>query len=121
VIESAEGLCGYFDIMLPSQLLYKFEKPQYDELVRGQAGGGGGGGGEEKELVPSEQYGFPHLLRLFVRLGYMMASTGLDERSTTLVIQHAGDMLKFLKKIRPERLSDAYETAPPDYTRLAYS
>lgn len=77
--------------MLGTQLLYKFERPQYAEILLAHP-----------DAPMSQVYGAPHLLRLFVRIGAMLAYTPLDEKSLALLLGYLHDFLKYLAKmLRP--------------------
>lgn len=89
ITDVTTSLIEYFDVMLGCQLLYKFERPQYAELL------------EKHPNTPmSALYGSFHLLRLFVRLGSMLTFTftSLDEKSVQLLMVHLQDFLKYLVK-----------------------
>ncbi|MBZ3876733.1 Mortality factor 4-like protein 2 [Sciurus carolinensis] len=87
VNEVVVGLKEYFNVILATQLLYKFEGPQYAEILL-----------THPDMPMSQVYGAPHLLRLFVRTAAMLAYTPLDEKSLVLSLGYLHDFLKYPAK-----------------------
>lgn len=79
------GLVEYFDVLLGGQLLYKFERHQYADIL---------------EQYPGERmsrlYGSFHLLRLFVRLGTLLMYTKLDYARLCSMMIHMHEFLDFI-------------------------
>lgn len=103
------GLLGYFNVMLGSQLLYKSERPQYADLKK-----------EHSDTPMANLYGSFHLLRLFVRLGSVLSYTALDEKSINTLMHHVQDFLKYLvKNIGVYFNMQHFVNVTPEYSRKA--
>ncbi|XP_078004187.1 mortality factor 4-like protein 2 [Phascolarctos cinereus] len=100
----------YFNVILSTQLLYDFERPQYAELVVSYP-----------SCQMSQLYGGAHLLRLFQKLGPMFTCTPLDDSSLTVLLSHLQDFLEYLAS-SPSLLfidADDYELASEEYLEVA--
>lgn len=107
VNDVANGLVEYFNVMLGSQLLYKFERPQYAEILK-----------QHVDVPMSKLYGAFHFLRLFVKLGSMLAFTTLDEKSLQMLLGHLNDFLKFLVRNSGQYFSMSnFINVSPEYHR----
>lgn len=104
-----DGIVEYFNVMLGSQLLYKFERTQYADVMQ-----------KHPDTPLSELYGSFHLLRLFVRLGSMLSYSALDQQSMQNLLTHVQDFLKFLVKNSSIFFSMSnFINVDPEYVRNA--
>jgi len=104
-----DGIIEYFNVMLGSQLLYKFERTQYTDIMQ-----------KHPDTPLSELYGSFHLLRLFVRLGSMLSYSALDQSSMQMLLVHLHDFLKFLLKNSAMYFSMTnFINVDPEYVRNA--
>jgi len=110
VKEMILGLQEYFNVLLGSQLLYKFERPQYGEMLS-----------KYPSLNPSQIYGAFHFLRFFVRLETILPKQkNISEKNMKLVLFYIHDCLQFLKNHKDKFFKvNEYETAPAEYHRRA--
>lgn len=108
VLDVALGIQDYFNVLLGSQLLYKFERPQYGEILK-----------KHPDTKMASIYGAFHLLRLFVKLGSLLAFTALDEKSMQKLLGHIQDFMKFLAKNNSIYFNmNQFVNAPPEYHRM---
>ncbi|XP_032214675.1 LOW QUALITY PROTEIN: mortality factor 4-like protein 2 [Mustela erminea] len=109
VNEVVAGIKEYFNVMLGTQLLYKFERPQDAETLL-----------VHPDTPMSQVHGAPHPLRLFVRIGAMLAYMPLDEKSLALLLGYLHDFLKYLAKNAASLFpASDYKVAWAEYPRKA--
>ncbi|XP_043465538.1 mortality factor 4-like protein 1 isoform X1 [Leptopilina heterotoma] len=107
-LEVTKGIREYFNISLGQQLLYKWEKLQFEDITR-----------ENPDALPSQLYGAFHLLRLFVKLGSMLSYIEMDERSVQFLTLRFHDFLQFMQKNKDSlfNLQQDYRDSTLEYQR----
>jgi len=85
--EVVQGIKQYFDRAVGRVLLYKFERPQYKELSEAKKG-----------TSNCDIYGAEHLLRLFVKLPELLASTDMEKDEITVLQGKIGEIVRFIDK-----------------------
>lgn len=102
------GIKDYFNVMLGSQLLYKFERLQYQMLLKEHG----------KDVDLANFYGVIHLVRLFTRIGKPLAASALSPQNVQTVVNFMQELLKFIsKQTNLFDLDKNYYIAPPDYIK----
>lgn len=107
--EMTLGLTDYFDVMLGPQLLYKFERPQYQTIMKDHG----------RETSAASLYGIIHLLRLLTRIGPMLKYVDLKEDSISSIVGHIHELVRYLNKYAGPlfKVEDIYQIATPDYIK----
>ena len=102
------GIKDYFNVMLGSHLLYKFERLQYQYILKEHG----------KDVDLAAHYGVIHLVRMFTKIGKLLAHSTLEPQSVQTVVNYMQDLLKFISK-QPNLfdLERNYAVAPPDYIK----
>ncbi|CAO2624423.1 Mortality factor 4-like protein 2 [Lemmus lemmus] len=105
VDELVYGIREYFNMMLGTQLLYQFEKPQYAEIHLAYP-----------HIPMSQVYGAPHLLRLFTQFETVLTHSGLTRQSLMRVSSYLHDFLKYLIENSTSLFSASnYKVASAEY------
>lgn len=105
--EAIDGLVVFFDKLLSLNLLYRFERLQYSDLLH-----------DKPDVAPSDVYGLEHLLRLLVILPGQIGQTAMDALSINVLIGQMKELLEFLDD-NYTVLAGTYMNASPAYDRLA--
>ncbi|KAL6628117.1 MRG-domain-containing protein [Neocallimastix californiae] len=104
VSEMLDGIQLYFDRALGNILLYRFEREQYNNIIK-----------ENEEKSMSEVYGVEHLIRLFVQFPFLLEETNLDQDSVIIIQQYMNDFLKFLEDNQKRFFLAEYKRADNSY------
>ena len=98
-----EGLKVYFNKALPSILLYRHERIQYDILAESvfttpKVAGVSSTSIPEVTILPSDIYGGEHLIRLFVRLPKLLSGVVMQTGNISDIVGEFNDFVKFIQK-----------------------
>lgn len=106
--EVAEALQIYFDASLSKLLLYRFERQQYNDMVAKDPDG---------PLVPSAVYGPEHLLRLLLKLPYLLESSAVDRERLQSISEKVNELAKYMQKTGRILFLSEYEAASDAYLK----
>ncbi|KAH9988115.1 MRG-domain-containing protein [Russula compacta] len=113
------GLQVYFDKALGSNLLYRFERPQYAEIRKRYVTGPTVQLNQEREM--STVYGAEHLLRMIVSLPSMVAGSTMDPESVGLVRDYVTELMAYMLDQRHRLFQREYDSASLQYQNLSRS
>ena len=103
------GMTELFNVMLGSKLLYKFERPQFGDMLD-----------LYPKHTPCQIYGFPHFLRFFVQLQKQLWEASANDNNIDKIIVHSQDCIDYLDEIAAVTYSWLdYDTVPAEYHRRA--
>ncbi|PVU88671.1 hypothetical protein BB560_006349 [Smittium megazygosporum] len=102
------GLKLYFDKALGTILLYRFERYQYQKILK-----------DHPKTSMSDIYGAEHLLRLFVQLPSLVSQANMDEETLLILKDYINDFLKYMQKNIKTIFIERYETPTPSYVSVA--
>ncbi|XP_037900634.1 nuA4 complex subunit EAF3 homolog [Glossina fuscipes] len=89
IAEVMKGIIEHFNVMLGTNILYKFEKQQYLEIIQ-----------KYPNTPVSQLYGAIHLLRLLANLDSVLTLSILDQQHINTILKYLRDFLKFLVRNR---------------------
>ncbi|EME31075.1 chromatin binding protein isoform 1 [Galdieria sulphuraria] len=99
VQEFVNGIFELFNISLGKMLLYRYERPQHNQIFHEN----------ESPPEPIDVYGAEHLLRLFVKLPGLVRHLQVPEEAVLNIAQKSYEMLRFLQKNSRKFFSPQYE------------
>ncbi|PNS16795.1 hypothetical protein CAC42_4759 [Sphaceloma murrayae] len=109
--EVIAGVREYFNKSLGRILLYRFERPQWQDL-HSQINKGAG---ELSGKQVADVYGVEHLLRLFVSLPDLIAHTNMDSQAVSRLREELFKMVQYANRTIPKYLTEAYENPGDQY------
>jgi mortality factor 4-like protein 1 len=110
--ELAAALREYFDATLPTVLLYGFERQQFHDMF-------GPDSKLEQRTKPSAVYGCEHLLRLFVKLPFILSECELEPKIIAAIGEQVNLILRFLVRNGRTLFCPVYDDATPEYIERA--
>jgi mortality factor 4-like protein 1 len=118
--ELCAGIRDYFNSMLGNQLLYRFERFQYADVIGSKRKPSTSKDKDEPFPPMTSVYGPVHLLRLFTRLGSCLSYTTLNAKDVKILQKSLDDFFQFLLEHFEEYFSlDEYGLSAPEYQRKA--
>lgn len=107
--ELRTSLLEYFDALLPTMLLYSFERPQFEKYFRFESVGGA------EVPRPSDLYGCEHLIRLLVKLPFLLEDKEIEPEVLKTITVKVNQLMAYIKANGRTLLLPVYDDAPKDY------
>ncbi|KAL5593991.1 hypothetical protein BROUX41_001044 [Berkeleyomyces rouxiae] len=111
--EVVAGVREYFEKALGKILLYRFERPQYHDMVQLWESG------SEKYTGPCDTYGPEHLARLLVSLPELVAQTNMDQQSVARLREELSKFSMWLARNSQTYFAQDYESPSQEYVDQA--
>jgi mortality factor 4-like protein 1 len=108
--EVCASLMEYFDALLPTMLLYRFERLQFETYFRAAQEKAG-----DPPPRPSTVYGAEHLLRLFVKLPFLLDRSQIEPAVLKSIAERVNDLMEFISRSGRTMLLPVYKAAEPEY------
>ncbi|KAH9167076.1 MRG-domain-containing protein, partial [Lactarius sanguifluus] len=102
-----------------SNLLYRFERPQYADIRKRYVTGPTVQVSQEREM--SSIYGAEHLLRMIVSLPAMVAGSTMDPESVGLVRDYVSELMTYMMDQRARLFQREYDSASLQYQNISRS
>ncbi|CAG8444498.1 12688_t:CDS:2 [Funneliformis mosseae] len=109
VEDDVEDFKEFFNEVLPVNLLYRFERQQFVELVE-----------KYPELSYSSIYGAEHLMRLIVKIPDLVFSVQMKEEKAEEIQVLIREMVEFIQLKCKPYYATQYEPADPAYIRIIW-
>lgn len=106
--EVAEGLQAFFDAALHKILLYRFERLQYNKFFNT-------GTSRDDTLLPSAVYGAEHLLRLLLKLPFLLDYKEVGKEKMEIIAEKANELAKYMQRNGRTLFVSEYEPASEAY------
>ncbi|KKF95561.1 Chromatin modification-related protein eaf3, partial [Ceratocystis fimbriata CBS 114723] len=111
--EVVAGVREYFEKALGKILLYRFERPQYHDMLQLWESG------SEKYTGPCDTYGPEHLARLLVSLPELVAQTNMDQQSVSRLREELSKFSVWLARNAQTYFAQDYESPSQEYVDQA--
>ncbi|KKA29345.1 hypothetical protein TD95_001934 [Thielaviopsis punctulata] len=107
--EVVAGLREYFEKALGKILLYRFERPQYHDMIALWEKG------TDDLTGPCDTYGVEHLVRLLVSLPELVAQTNMDQQSVARLREELSKFSLWLARHAQKYFAPDYESPSQSY------
>ncbi|XP_054711654.1 mortality factor 4-like protein 1 [Uloborus diversus] len=108
IVQMANKVRDCFNVFLGKMLLYKFERPQYAEMLA-----------EYHNSSMCQVYSAIHFLRMFTQFGNLLSPHVKGDPEIPELIEHLQDFVKYMDSNQNFFSLDDYVVASPEYHRRA--
>lgn len=117
--EFTEGLSLYFDQSLSHILLYRLERPQFDDICGSAMSQNHDECLSQQDPRPHTVYGGIHLIRLLSMIPELISSATMDEKSCQTIIAQSEALLNWISNHVNDLIPNRYINTSAQYENVA--